>query len=173
MRVKICAGVIAAIVGVAAFAAIAGAQSLGDLAKKEEARRKEVKQPAKVYTNKDLGGAAEATPPTPPAGESGESAKPQAAADTTKEAPKAAAEADKDKNAPQKDQAYWSGRKKELQTKLDRDQTFADALQSRINGLTTDFAARDDPAQRSRIERDRQKSIAELARLKQDILNDK
>src|ERR1700686_1227727 len=30
------------------------AQSLADVARQEEARRKEIRQPAKVYTNKDL-----------------------------------------------------------------------------------------------------------------------
>src|SRR5260221_9635667 len=40
------------------------AQSLGDLAKKEEERRKTIKQPAKVLTNKDL--VAVPPPATPP-----------------------------------------------------------------------------------------------------------
>ena len=30
------------------------AQSLADVARQEEARRKEIRQPARVYTNKDL-----------------------------------------------------------------------------------------------------------------------
>ena len=62
---------------------------------------------------------------------------------------------------------------KVIQDKLDRDQTFADALQTRINSLTADFVNRDDPAQRLVLERDRQKAIAELARLQQDIVNGK
>ena len=56
---------------------------------------------------------------------------------------------------------------KELQTQLDRDQTFADALQTRINALTADFVTRDDPAQRAQIGRDKQKALDEQARLKQ------
>ena len=48
-----------------------------------------------------------------------------------------------------------------------------DALQTRINALTADFVNRDDPAQRAVIERDRQKNIAELNRLKQTIQDDK
>src|SRR5205823_7568988 len=132
------------------------------VAKKEEGRRKKVAQPAKVYTNKDLGAVPPAEPPaasTPP--------KPAAATD-----PKAAGKDAKDKE-PAKDQAYWAGRMKALQTQLDRDSTFADALQSKINALTTDFSARDDPAQRATIERDRQKSIAEMNRLKLAVLDDK
>jgi hypothetical protein len=62
---------------------------------------------------------------------------------------------------------------KALQQQLDRDSTFADALQSKINALTTDFSARDDPAQRAVIERERQKSIAEQNRLKKAIEDDK
>ena len=62
---------------------------------------------------------------------------------------------------------------KELQTQLDRDQIFADALQTRINALTADFTARDDPAQRAQIGRDRQKALDEQTRLKQAIQNDR
>jgi hypothetical protein len=47
---------------------------------------------------------------------------------------------------------------------------FAEALQSRINGLTADFTARDDPAQRAVVATDRQKALAELDRVKNDIV---
>jgi hypothetical protein len=46
-------------------------------------------------------------------------------------------------------------------------------MQTRINSLNADFVNRDDPAQRAVIERDRQKALAELARLKQSILDTK
>jgi hypothetical protein len=46
---------------------------------------------------------------------------------------------------------------------------FAEALQSRINGLTADFTSRDDPAQRAVVANDRQKALAELDRVKNDI----
>jgi hypothetical protein len=72
-----------------------------------------------------------------------------------------------------KDQAYWSKRMKDLQTQLERDETFAEALQTRINALTADFSARDDPAQRAVIGANRQKALAELERLKKAILADK
>ena len=38
-----------------------------------------------------------------------------------------------------------------------------------INGLTADFTARDDPYQRAQIADERQKALAELDRVKQDI----
>jgi hypothetical protein len=146
------------------------AQSLADVARKEEERRKTIGQPAKVYTNKDLGGAPPPTPVStpPPVPAKAGAAPPEAPRDT--DADKAADKAaDKDKDKPVKDQAYWSGRLKGLQTELDRDRTFADAMQTRVNSLNTDFVNRDDPAQRAVIEGDRQKALSELNRLKQAI----
>lgn len=137
-------------------------QSLADVAKKEEERRKDIKQPSKVITNKDLSELpARATPP--PAAP----VKPADAKDAKDEKDK-----DKDKE-PAKDQAYWSGRLKALQQALDRDQTYAEALQTRVNSLNTDFVNRDDPAQRAVIERDRQRAVGEVARLKDQIVKDK
>jgi hypothetical protein len=147
------------IVGLAGAAVPLRAQSLGEVARKEEERRKTIKHPAKVLTNKDLGPApavSAATPPPPPDSSSATSSTTADTSSTPKE----------DKS---KDQAYWSGRKKGLQTQLDRDQTYADALQSRINALTTDFVNRDDPAQREVIRRDREKAMTEAERLKQSI----
>jgi len=138
------------------------AQSLGDVARKEEARRQALKEPAKVYTNKDLGSVAPAPPVPPP-----DATKPPSPPADAKDAEK-----DKDKT-PVKDQAYWGGKVKELQAQADRDQTYADAMQSRINSLTADFTARDDPAQRALISSDRQKAVAELGRLKLAIVKDK
>ena len=155
--------------------ASANAQSLADVARKEEARRKAVSQPGKVYTNKDL-------QPTPaPAATSTTLARPDekapekdAAKAPEKDAPKDAATKDAaPPPEPVKDKTYWAGRLKALQDQLDRDQTFADALQSRINALTTDFVNRDDPAQKRVIERDRLKALAELDRLKKAIPDDK
>lgn len=140
------------------------AQSLAELARQEEARRKAIKEPAKVYTNKDLGNVPPApTPPAPP---------PPPAVSTS--APANDTEADKNKaEEPAKDQVYWAGRLRALQQQLDRDQVYADALQSRINALTADFTARADPAQRAVIGRDRQRAVDELNRLQQTIQTDK
>jgi hypothetical protein len=60
-----------------------------------------------------------------------------------------------------------------LQTQLDHDQSFADALQVKINALTTDFVNRDDPAQKAAIERERTKALADLDRLKKAMVDDK
>lgn len=144
------------------------AQSLADVARKEQERRKAIPQPAKVYTNKDLSAA---PPPaaSPPATTSvpDDAKTPKPADAQTKDKGKSAAAEE-----PAKDQAYWAGRHKALQDQLDRDRTYADALQSRINALTADFVNRDDPGQRSVVERDRQKNVAELERLKRAIQDD-
>jgi hypothetical protein len=145
------------------------AQSLADVAKKEEERRKKVPDAAKVYTNKDLSPAPTSSTP-PPAAAPGE---PSPAAATPGDASKAAdAEKDKEKD-PKKTQAYWGGKMKALQEEVSRNETFAEALQSRINALSTDFVNRDDPAQRAVITQNRQKAMAELDRLKKTIADGK
>jgi hypothetical protein len=138
------------------------AQSLGDLARAEEERRKDVKVPAKVITDKDLKAVPAPAPGSVSSAPSTEAAKDTAQAQDDKDKAK-------DKGTP-KDQAYWAGRKKDLQDKLESDQTFADALQSKINGLTAEFSARDDPAQRAVIERNRQKALADLDRLQKSVV---
>jgi len=143
------------------------AQSLGDISKQEEERRKDVKEPAKVYTNKDL-----STPPSfasaeeKPAGETA----PAASADTSSDSAKAGAANEPAKDP--KDQKYWSGHRKDLESKLERDKVLADAMQSRINGLTRDFSARDDPAQRAVIDADRKRAVSELDGLQKSIKDD-
>jgi hypothetical protein len=52
---------------------------------------------------------------------------------------------------------------------LQRSEMFLEALQSRINALTTDFVNRDDPAQRAVIEQDRKKALTELERVRREI----
>jgi hypothetical protein len=135
------------------------AQTLADVAKKEEERRKTAKPAGKTYTNKDLGTLPPGTPPPPPA-------KPAASTDPAATDTEKAAEKEKE---PVKDQAYWAGRMKELQTQLQRDQTYVDALQTRVNSLATDFVNRDDPAQRAVLAGERQKALGELDRLKKQI----
>jgi hypothetical protein len=145
-----------------------GAQSLADVAKKEADRRKTVPEPAKVYTNKDLS-------PVPPGSSSPAAPAPDASAktgDTDKKGDdkgEKAEKSEKGEKEPVKDQAYWSGKLKALRDKLAKDKDYADAMQTRINSLTTDFVNRDDPAQRSVIEQNRNKSIAELGRLNTSV----
>ena len=148
-------------------ASLASAQSsvtrpLADVARTEEARRKDVRKPAKVISNNDLKpDISKGIASVPPATESA-AATP---ANATPGAPAAAAKPDSAK----KDQAYWAGRIKDARDKQQRNQMFADSLQTRINSLTTDFINRDDPAQKAKLETDRKAALAELERVKKDI----
>ena len=140
----------------------ASAQSLGDLAKREQARKKATPPAKKTYTNDDL----KQVPPASgtPGKPAEETAKPASA--TSPDAQKAD---DKKPAEPAKDEAYWRGRISAAREEIRRNEAFKEALQSRINGLTADFAARDDPYQRAKIADDRQKALAEMARVTEDI----
>jgi hypothetical protein len=128
-----------------------GAQSLGDLARAERARRQTIKTPAKVYTNESL-----QPEPAPTAG----------APPSTAMLPRPV-EAPKDTTV--KDESFWRQRMGSERAGLVRARILADALQSRINALTNDFAARDDPAQRNVLAAARQDALTELERMKQEI----
>jgi hypothetical protein len=111
------------------------AQSLADVARQEEARRKEIKQPAKVYTNKDLASVPSPSPP-PQTASSAVPAADAAGKDTGKEAAGDPKGKDAKDAGAAKDQEYWSKRMKDLTERLDSDQTLADALQTRISALS-------------------------------------
>lgn len=140
-------------------ASAAAGQSLGAVADKEEARRKRVAKSGKVYTNESLG-RDQGTPPP----QTSASASAAAPAKPPGEAPKSDAESD-----PRKSEAYWRERMTKARQGLERARTFQEALQSRINALTADFTARDDPAQRSVVANNRQKALAEQARVTAEI----
>jgi len=152
-------------------------QSLAAVAEKEEARRKKVKQSSRVYTNKDVGPADRSAPPPAPApaaaGEAGAvppaAGQGQAPAGETEDA--AASEEGTDEEQGAQDEQQWRARITEARAALERNQMFAEALQSRINSLWMDFTARDDPAQRAVIDADRKKAIAQLDRVKSEIVS--
>lgn len=154
----------------AATPLVAHGQSLAEVAKKEEARRKTLKPSKKVYTNDDLGTDTAARIPVPPA-QPGDPAAPPPPPST--QVPSVTLPGGKVEPAepaePPKDQAYWSGRIKAARTALERSRIFAEALQSRLNALNADFVNRDDPAQRAQIELERQRTVAELDRVKREV----
>ena len=144
------------------------AQSLGELAKKEAERRKAAPAPAKVYTDDDLKkmtvpGDTVATDKKAPA-----SSTDSTDAKDSKDAKDPKAKDAKDAS-PASDEAAWHAKMDAAREDLRRGEMFRDALQSRINGLTTDFTARDDPFQRAQIADERQKALAELDRVNLDI----
>ena len=155
------AGVLAVIL-VCAPAIVAARQStpsLAEIARQEAERRKAIKTPSKVYTDKEVRGtgpspfaAAMALPPPPT---------PTPVADAPVPAAAAA--------EPAHDEAWWKARMNQAREGLRRNESFAEALQSRINGLTADFVNRDDPAQRAKIGEDRAKAAVELDRVRIEI----
>src|SRR6185436_19353563 len=148
----------------------APAQSLGDVARQEEARRKGAAA-GKTYTNESLKGSPEsaATPAQPSPSASAPSATTPPADSAKPGTDSKTADAAKPASGGKDDAAAWKKRREDIETALDRAKTFADALQSRINGLTADFAARDDPAQRNSVATDRQKALTELERVKKEV----
>ena len=156
-----------------AVAPLAQAQGLADVARMEEARRKQVRKASKLYTNDDLtADFTLAMPTTPPPSSMTGGADPSAAPTPPADGGAAAAPAGGDAAAgagAQRDQAYWSGRIASARSAVERNRMFAEALQSRINALTTDFVNRDDPNQRALIEQDRLKALSELERVRKEI----
>jgi hypothetical protein len=145
------------------WATVVQAQSLADLARQEEARRKAVASTGKVYTDDTLRAAPSTVPPQP----ASPAAKPALPETKTDAAAALDAKAAAD---PKKDEQYWRQRMTAARDALSRSQAFAEALQSRINALTTDFTNQDDPARRNQVSADRQKALAELDRVKKDIV---
>lgn len=150
------------------------AQSLADVARAEEARRKTIKGQAKVYTNETLRGADGGDPPAPvppqaqPAA-AGATEKPGAAPGAKPAPAPGAKPATPPASDTAKDEKYWRDRIAAARDALRRSETFADALQSQINGLYTEFVNMSDPAQRALIEQKRLAAIAEQDRIKADI----
>ncbi len=153
--------VIAAVVlvaaGLAAWPGVAAAQSLAEIARQEEARRKAIKKPSKVYTNGSLKSVPGEVIPTPPAPKPEQGETPPAAGEGQPPAGEPPAD-------PRGTRESWKQRYDAAVEERDNNALMIDALQSRINGLLADFTARDDPAQRSVIAADRQKALDEFER---------
>jgi DNA repair exonuclease SbcCD ATPase subunit len=166
MARRFCTACIAA--ALVALAVPVGAQSLAEIAKKEQERRKAIDKPSKVLTNDDLKKPQNPLPPSQPlAGATGQIQENKPAAQ-----PQQKANEQTHKTADAKDakgEEYWRNRITQAREELRRNQMFAEALQTRINSLTNDFSARDDPYQRAQLADDRQKAIAELGRVKTEI----
>lgn len=175
-------GLLMATTAGSAAAGLASAQTLGEVARTEQERRKSVGKAGKVYTNESL--KPEPLPSQPPAslvaGSLGTLA--QGAVSSTTGAPGAASGGSATAassaatavvpgaaSAMPTTEAGWRARMVELRGNVVRQQVLADALQSRINAALLDFVNRDDPAQRAVIEQDRNRAIAELERVKLDL----
>ncbi len=140
-------------------------QGLASVAKKEEARRKSVKAPAKVYTNENLKPDITASAVPSPTNASPGDPTPSAQVPSVNLPGGTAAEVGREA----KDEAYWRSRITQARSGLERLRIFSDALQSRLNALATDIVNRDDPAQRSQLELERQRALAEMERVKKEM----
>lgn len=137
------------------------AQSLADVAKAEEARRKTVKSGAKVYTNEDLGRTpATSAAPTPSA----------ASNSATTKAADAAAKPEQEKPVdPAKTEKYWKDRAAAIQQSLSRNKLLVDALESQVNGLNAEYMNTDDPGQRDLLRARVERASGELLRVQKEI----
>ena len=162
-------------------------QSLAEVARAEAERRKAITQPSRAYTNKDLkpvppaplppvatddteslpGVALRNDPPRRGASRTARGAAP-AKDDVEPDEDQAVDDAGEERRNGQ-DQGQWRRRMADARDQVDRSRTFAEALQSRINALTADFSARDDPAQRAVIKTQLNKALAELDRVRADL----
>ena len=156
------------VVGLAALVCVcvgrpASGQSLGAVAREGEAQRKTVKSSGKVYTNDTL--RSDPTTPSQPAPVS----TPQAATPAVPSSPSGVSPAEDKAKEPVKDEASWRQRIQAERDALERAKTFAAALQSQINGLYGEFTACQAPPQCNEIAAKRQKSLAELDRVKKEV----
>lgn len=167
-RSALAAGILSCVL---AGATVLSAQ-LGDIARKEAERRKTVKSSGKTYTNETI--KAEPAPTAAPASSGSASSSeatppPAASSSSTSATPPAPPQVSSDPAERKQQEAQWRDKVKSAREALERAQSFADALQSKINALNTDFVNRDDPAQRAKIGADRDKALADLARTKKEI----
>jgi len=144
------------VLAAAVLAADVSAQTLGDVAREAQAKRKTLDQPGKVYTNDSL--RPDRSPVRAPA---------PAQTAAAQEAPVAADAAEEE--GPVRDEPYWRGRIEDARGALARAETFAAALESQINGLYTEYAACAGQPQCNEIAARRQKSLAELDRVKHEV----
>jgi hypothetical protein len=169
MTQEICRHLSALVVGwgvLALLAPSATAQSLAELARqgqdrKEQASKAPQKGQKKTFTNRDLGpgGPAPSAPPaqtaSPPQAEAKDAGRPVS--------PKPSEQTEV------RDEAWWRKRITTARADLQRNELFLEALQSRVNALSTDFVGRDDPVQRAQIGANRQRALAEMERVRGDI----
>jgi hypothetical protein len=143
------------------FALESSAQSLGELARREEERRRQT-TPGKQYTNADLPDTASATAPAVTQPDPGPAA--AAAAD-----PSPAKAADADADAPpargreKRDETYWRTRARELRGHVQRTQTEIGSLEARLTELETQAATSPDAL------RERDVTAAHLRKLRQNL----
>jgi hypothetical protein len=151
----------AASIALSPIASPQDAPTLADIARKAQEERQGTK-PGRIYTNDDL------KTQGLPAPDAAAMPAPTPAKTEPPTSDAATLVSNEPAPAPPTEEA-WRARIARARDDLHRNEIFAEALQSRINALSADFAARDDPAQRAQLADDRQKALEELERVKHDI----
>jgi hypothetical protein len=142
---------------------------LGEVAKKEQQRRKAAKPSQKVLTNDDLPSAGVQPPAPATGGSTGADAAPKPAEQTAAAKDAKVEQKLQKESKEERGEEWWRTRISQAREALRRSEAFAEALQSRVNALSAEFVNRDDPYQRAKIGEDRQKALAEMDRVKTEI----
>lgn len=154
---------------------VARGQSLADIARKEEARRKAVTTPARVITNKDV---RPVTPPAPASPEQAAAGLP--GAQQAPAVPTAIPGTDALKEAAQppitppsppaeiRDEAYWRTLVTEARAKLERSGGILSVFVQQNEALAVRFAALGDLAQRAQVVAEMEKMQAEIDRVQKE-----
>jgi len=140
---------------------------LGDLARREALRRQMTPKATRTLTNRDVADVPPRPLPTVPPSDINLPRQSKETEGETPAKPKAAAAAEAH------DEGWWRARMASARNALERDQLLADALQTRINSLTNDASARDDPAQRALLYDQRGRALAELDNLRKQLEADR
>ena len=156
------------------LAAPASAQTLGETARREAARRGDVKEPVKVYTNADLAALPQRRVPAATAlAES--SLKPSDTAASVEPAPSAEPQEPREAQAalPQirdkRPEDHWRERARVIRTRLDRLRADATAVEGRVDALRAQLATV--PASRvAALEKEIQQASADLDRFRGEIV---
>jgi hypothetical protein len=157
----------AAAAAVAGLPASAPAQTLGDVAKAEAARRANVKKPAQAITDKDI---KQAAPPAVTAA-APQTAPPAAAGDPAAAAPAAEGEAPPEpmKARDKRDEPYWRKRFTETREAVARAQQDAADMQSRIAAIELEMQdSKLAAVRRSELNVERDSALLALKRFKQN-----
>lgn len=149
------AALVLACIAPSATAAQGPPLSLAEIAKKELERRKTVKVPSKVFTDKDVRALRAKT----------RAAELPAPAVETTTAGTITAEA----TVEAKDEAWWRARVALARENILRRAMLAAAVKGRIDALVMAFANSSEPFQRLTLDQDREKAVVELARAQADV----
>ena len=144
--------------------------NLADAARREALRRQVMPKATRLLTNQQVEALPQRSAPTVPSDPAAVPADPTDAAAGV--ATRAALPEVPRKDVGTRDEAWWRAQVATARGALERDQLLADSLQSRINALTADASARDDPAQRQQLYEQRTRALTELQHMKEQIVTD-